>query len=440
MGNRLLAARIFDTPLLIASSKLDVILAVLGPRLGLDLPMPVASPETEAKARGKIEFLAAKRAAEGGRFFESRVAMVQITGTLANRVSGLGAMSGLSGYESIAEDVQKLADDPSVDGILLEVDSFGGEAAGCFDCADKIRAAAGKKPIFGVANQYAMSAGFALLSQADRVFVPQSGEVGSIGVVTTHMDLTKAAEKAGVKVTHVFAGKHKVDGSPWLELSDDVRSRIQSEVSVLYDQFAKAAGRVPGRLDEAGARATEAMTYIGQQAVDAKLADVVGDKAAALDALHSHILEQKQMKDLELKNAELTADKARLEARVAELERNAAAAQASEDAAYLERLRTESAKLQAPIDAEKLARVEAHLKAGRRDVAHELGDTLLEAASAKGGKPYSKQPASPPANDHQAAVVRGQAQRLRRKGFTVNISADGSRIESAIPPAEKRKE
>src|SRR5690606_20544660 len=50
-----LAARIFDTPLLIAPQKLEVILAVLAPRLGLEVPAPAAAAASERPARKPYE-------------------------------------------------------------------------------------------------------------------------------------------------------------------------------------------------------------------------------------------------------------------------------------------------------------------------------------------------------------------------------------------------
>lgn len=299
MAGRLhhLAARIFGTPLLVDSKKLDAIVGALGPRLGLDVAQAAEGPEFEPKERAPLEV-------------SDGVAVVQVVGSLAHRVSGLDAMSGASSYQTIAEELKSALDDPSVRGILLEVDSFGGEAAGCFDLADKVHAAAQVKPVYGVASQYALSAGYALLSQCTRVFVPQSGEVGSIGVVTTHVDLSAAAAAEGVRVTHVHAGARKVDYSPYQQLSAEARSRMESEVGQLYATFLDKVSRARGeRLTADAARETEAGTYMGERAVRAGLADEVGDLGAARSALAAEIEKEKNaMKELD----QLREDNARL--------------------------------------------------------------------------------------------------------------------------------
>lgn len=397
MALPLIAARIFDTPLLVAPSKLDAILGVIGPRLGMDLPgLAQGGPESEPKERGEVEITA-------------RIAVVPVVGTLANRVGWLDSMSGMTSYETLASELDRLAADPDVDAILLEVDSFGGEAAGCFDLADRIHAARQAKPVWGVANQYAMSAGYALLSQCEKVYVPQSGEVGSIGVVTTHVDLTGAAEQQGVRVTHVHAGARKVDTSPFRALSDDARERLEADVSQLYEQFLGVVAR-GGRADAAAARSTEALTYIGERAKEAGLADEVGTRADALQALAEHVTEQKHMKELEAKNVALTAENDKLKATIAELQKAEAARLQREDADYVEHLATASAEANAPIAAADLAKVQKHLDAGRREFAHELGDTLLRAAKASGGGPTKTVDVAPkgPAGEHEEKVKRGR--------------------------------
>nr|WP_296643435.1 S49 family peptidase [Roseibaca sp.] len=124
----------------------------------------------------------------------------------------------------------------------------------------------------------AFSAGYALASQADRILLPRTGAVGSIGVVVLHADMSGQLDQDGVRVTLIHSGRHKVDGNPYQPLPEGVRGDIQREIDVLRFLFAEtvAAGRA-GRLSEDAAMATEAATYLGADAVAAGLADQVTD-------------------------------------------------------------------------------------------------------------------------------------------------------------------
>ena len=170
-------------------------------------------------------------------------------------------------------------------GLALEIDSFGGEVAGVFDLADHIRAIRGSKPVWAFVAEHAFSAGYALASQADRILLPRTGALGSIGVVVLHADLSGQLDQDGVRVTLVHSGQHKVDGNPYQPLPEAVRDDIQREIDVLRFLFAEtvAAGRA-GRLSQEAALATEAATFRGVDAVAAGLADEVTDLARGFAA------------------------------------------------------------------------------------------------------------------------------------------------------------
>ena len=204
---------------------------------------------------------------------------------LIHRGGWIGQSSGQTSYEGIAAQIEAAAEDPAVRGLALEIDSFGGEVAGVFDLADHIRAIRGSKPVWAFVAEHAFSAGYALASQADRILLPRTGALGSIGVVVLHADLSGQLDQDGVRVTLVHSGQHKVDGNPYQPLPEAVRDDIQREIDVLRFLFAEtvAAGRA-GRLSQEAALATEAATFRGVDAVAAGLADEVTDLARGFAA------------------------------------------------------------------------------------------------------------------------------------------------------------
>lgn len=125
------------------------------------------------------------------------IVVIEIAGTLVHRGAWIGQSSGLTSYEGIAAQLQAALADPAIRGIALDIDSFGGEVAGAFDLADRIRAARQVKPVQAFVADHALSAGYALASQADRIILPRTGAVGSIGVVAMHSDMSGAARQTG---------------------------------------------------------------------------------------------------------------------------------------------------------------------------------------------------------------------------------------------------
>ena len=264
-----LATRLFGVPLAIDRPKLDVILSVLGPRVGLaglappgDYTLRSSSPANQ----------------------NPQIAVIPIHGTLVRRTVGLEAESGLASYTAIGEQLDAALADPGIAAILLDVDSPGGESGGVFDLADRIRAAAAIKPVWAAANDMAFSAAYALACAASRVFVSRTGGVGSIGVIAMHVDQSVKDAKDGVRYTAVFAGARKNDLNPHEPITDEAQAQLQAEVSRIYRLFVATVGSYRGLSAEA-VTATEAGLFFGQDAVAAGLADAVGTFEDALAQL-----------------------------------------------------------------------------------------------------------------------------------------------------------
>ncbi len=253
-----LAGRLFGVPLLIHRPKLDVILSVLAPRLGLDGTLPQAALPVSRPALSPTP----------------GIAILPIHGSLVRRTLGMEAESGLLSYQAIQVGLAAALADPGVAGILLDVDSPGGEAGGVFDLADQIAAAARVKPIWAVANESAFSAAYALASAASRLVLTRTAGVGSVGVIAMHIDQSGLDAKAGLQYTPIVAGAHKNDLSPHSAITDEARAMLQAEVDRLYGIFIDTVAS-HGRLTADALRATEAGLYFGEAAVAAGLADAV---------------------------------------------------------------------------------------------------------------------------------------------------------------------
>ena len=291
-----IAQRAFNTPLLVEPSKAMAFLSGLGPRItGRQLrlaenevaPEDMAHAALPARAGILTNGLAEQYQRDGQTPFAmvDGVAVIEASGVLVHRGAWIGQSSGQTSYEGIAAQLAAAASDPAVRGIALEIDSFGGEVAGVFDLADAIRAARSEKPVWAFVAEHAFSAGYALASQADRIVLPRTGAVGSIGVVVMHADLSGQLSDAGITVTLIHSGAHKVDGNPYAPLPDPVRARIQAEIDSIRTLFAQTVTAGRGRrLSADAALATEAECYRGADAVAAGLADEVSDPASAFAA------------------------------------------------------------------------------------------------------------------------------------------------------------
>ncbi|MFC7422064.1 S49 family peptidase [Iodobacter arcticus] len=260
-----LASRLYGVPLLIARSKLDVILSVLGSRIGqVQSLIPETTAQNLQNPRNMVALLSSER----------HIAIIPIYGTLVRRSMGLEAASGLLSYAEIAARLDAAMSDPQIQGILLDIDSSGGEAGGVFELAQQIRLASQVKPIWAHANDSAYSAAYALAAAASRLTLSATAGVGSIGVIALHVDQSLKDAQDGLKYTALYAGHHKNDFTPHAPLSPHAASALQAEVERIYSLFIHQMATMRA-LDSEVIRATEAGLYFGQDAVAAGLADAV---------------------------------------------------------------------------------------------------------------------------------------------------------------------
>ena len=212
------------------------------------------------------------------------IGLVRVAGMLVARGPWLGSIWGMTSYEGLAEQLKRIGNDPSVRKVVLDIDSGGGMAAGLWDLMPAIDALKAKKPVHAIANPFCASAAYAIGCAADTLHVARGANVGSIGVVRTHTDMSAMLERWGLKTTYITAGRLKAAGNSAEPLSPEVRAMFQAGVDKLYGEFVDHVARYRG-IDAAAVRGTEARVYAADDAVDLGLADGV----MSLDELVDHL-------------------------------------------------------------------------------------------------------------------------------------------------------
>lgn len=171
-------------------------------------------------------------------------AIIPIFGVMEYRLSWIAALFG--GGTSTFDLIQAVRDqrlNKDTTGIVLHVDSPGGEVTGMEELAEEIRRAAQAKPVIAVVDGLAASAAYSATSQASEIWASPSSEVGSIGVFAVHFDESGALERRGVKPTIISAGKFKTEANPFEPLADSARAEMKRRVDEVYAQFVRDVAR-----------------------------------------------------------------------------------------------------------------------------------------------------------------------------------------------------
>ena len=95
---------------------------------------------------------------------DSPIAMICVQGTLVQKLGTLRPYSGMTGYDGLRESILRAHADPAVEAIVFDIDSPGGEVAGCFDLVDTVYGLRGDKPMWSILSESAYSAAYAFAS------------------------------------------------------------------------------------------------------------------------------------------------------------------------------------------------------------------------------------------------------------------------------------
>lgn len=220
--------------------------------------------------------VAARRSA--GVMMAGRVALLPVFGILSQRVGALEQASGGISTEEIGATLDTLVADKQVRSILMVFDSPGGSVFGIGELGDKIRAAREVKRVNGIAGPIAASAAYWLLAQTREAAVQPDGQVGSIGVIAAHEDMSKyVEEQQGTKMTLVTSSPYKAEGHPYGPLTDEARAELQRKVDYYHAQFiaavAKGRGVTENRVEK---NFGQGRMLTAEAAVTAGLVDRIG--------------------------------------------------------------------------------------------------------------------------------------------------------------------
>lgn len=216
----------------------------------------------------------------------SKIGLLPIKGMLVYEETGWEALCGMTSYEGLQAKAEKMILEEDVKSIILEINSGGGMAYGCFEAAMSVRALADKHDvkITSYVDGMAASGAYAWCCIADEVIVNPMGKVGSIGVVLPLVNYSEADKKEGIQRIYITAGKSKVpydeDGKFTEEALDDIKESVMDTYSVFVNHVAEARG-----LSKEVVMNTEAKVFNTTKALDIGLIDEIMTK----DQFYEHL-------------------------------------------------------------------------------------------------------------------------------------------------------
>lgn len=215
---------------------------------------------------------------------ENGVAVMPLMGIIAKRMNMFTYFSGGTSTQLFEKDFKDALEDKSVKSIILLVDSPGGSVDGVQELANLIFENRGKKPIVAFTDGMMASAAYWISSAADRIYISgDTTQVGSIGVVAAHIDVSKREDMLGIKTTEIVAGKYKRIASRYAPLTEEGKAAIQEQIDHIYSVFVNDVARNRGKTEEQALAMADGKVFMGKQAWDAGLVDGVSTLSRLID-------------------------------------------------------------------------------------------------------------------------------------------------------------
>ena len=238
----------YNTPLCILPAKAEEIAAFLDakitgaaydPKIAEEPQGYCLSPSGEQVALDKIS------AVSSGDAF---LAVLPLFGTMYQHGGMEMEYSGGVSTERFGAQFAALDANPAVKTIVIHAHTPGGQIWGTRETSDLIWAATQRKStrVVTAGNSMIASAGVWVGTAANEVYLTPGGEMGSVGVLMMHTDVSVAEEKRGIKRTIITTSEKKIEGHPYAPLADETAAAWLAECQQSLVAFHAALARNRG--------------------------------------------------------------------------------------------------------------------------------------------------------------------------------------------------
>ncbi len=204
-----------------------------------------------------------------------------------NVVVGRGSVSRtgspIFASDTVSDALAEAADDPSIQAIILRIDSPGGSPL----AADLVWRAARRareqgKPVIASCSDVAASAAYYAAAGADAIIAQPASLTGSIGVFVVRPVVRDLLAKLDIGVATLTRGSQASLLLASQPLSEGTRSWLHSEVSSIYDLFLSRVSEGRGRTREEIDAVARGRVWTGEQAATRGLVDELGGLRVAV--------------------------------------------------------------------------------------------------------------------------------------------------------------
>ncbi|MBK8906799.1 MAG: signal peptide peptidase SppA [Rhodospirillales bacterium] len=174
-----------------------------------------------------------------------------------------------------------LADDSSVEALVVHIDSPGGTVVGGETLYLRLRSIADRKPVVAVLGGLGTSAAYMTALGSDHIIARAGTITGSIGVILQTAEVTDLLNDVGIKAETIKSGPLKAQPNPLEPLTPAAREAVEASVMDIYEMFVAMVGERRSLDRSAVMSLADGRVYTGRQALDNGLIDEIGGEEEA---------------------------------------------------------------------------------------------------------------------------------------------------------------
>ena len=214
----------------------------------------------------------------------SKIAMLVAQGDIVRGNAGDNGAdeSDLTSY-GFDKLVRRVRDDSSIKGVVLRIDSPGGEVVASDEMWRELNLLSKKKPMVISMSDVAASGGYFMAMTGDPIVAYPQTETGSIGVVFGKPNLHGLYDKLGItKDIDASAANTPDIDSDYTPLTPDEREMLRSGIDESYRDFVTKVAAARHRKFEEIEPLAQGRVWLGSQAKDNGLVDELGGLDTAI--------------------------------------------------------------------------------------------------------------------------------------------------------------
>jgi len=215
------------------------------------------------------------------------VALIRINGVITS--SEGFSFTGQASSEKIVRALEGAEEDPTIEAILLEINSPGGSAVASKEIVDAVKRCQKQKPVYALIREIGASGAYWIASAADKIIANELSIVGSVGVTASYLEFAGLLKRYNITYRELTSAKFKEAGKSVKELTQEEKDYLISKINLIHQIFLQDVVENRKLSEKVKEEISQGKFFLGKEALNLSLIDAIGDIKTAEQLLKAEL-------------------------------------------------------------------------------------------------------------------------------------------------------